>query len=182
MQRQMNVSFVARIDDKRLRDQGIDDRIGDARDINGARQTRRFRAEIGAHRLARRQPESEARGDDVIIEIVGALLVLRRIDDAEARGDAEQIEVPDEGRGVRLQPIVEIEEFDLERLAVRQKQARILPLAARREEQIVGLAQQRAVLPRSVGHRRYIGLVEDGRQHLLAEGLEDLQLFRRRLS
>jgi len=45
------------------------------------------------HALARRQAEAEARGHDVIVEIVEAPLILRRIDNAVARFDAEKLQV-----------------------------------------------------------------------------------------
>ena len=62
---------------------------------------------------------------------------------------------------MRLEPRFIIEKFDLERLAVRQQQVRALALAAGREKKAVRLAQQRAILARTIRHRRQIGRPED---------------------
>ncbi len=126
------------------------------------------------------QPEAETRGDDVVIEIIRPLFELCRIDDAEARGDAEQIEIADKGRSVRFERIVEIEKLDLKRFAVRQQQVVAVAFAARSDEQIIGFAQQRAILARAIrdgGHRH---LAEDGRRQFSLERRENGEFFRRR--
>ena len=61
---------------------------------------------------------------------------------------------------VRLQRAGEVEELDLERLAIRQAQDVAVALAAGFAQQGVGPAQQSAVLSGAVGDRRNVGLAE----------------------
>src|SRR5436190_16697113 len=71
------------------------------------------------------------------------------------------------------------QKFDPEHLAVRQKPLAVLDDEAGIEQQLRGLAQQRAVLSRSVGHRRHKRWAEYLVRHLAAKRLEQLQFFGR---
>ena len=128
------------------------------------------------HAVAARLTMSKSKSSD-------AALVLRGVHDAEARLDAEQLQILDERPRVRLQRAGEIEELDLERLAVRQPQHVALALAA-------GLAQQ-ARRPGAAALRSCpepsetggtIGLAEHLVRELAAERLQQRELLGRGLA
>ena len=126
-----------------LVDQRIDGRIGDPGDVARARALRGLRSRTRCRRLSpgvgrRRAPSAR----HVEIEIVHAALVLGRIDDARAGLDAEPLQVRLERLRVRLQRCLEVEELDLERLAVRQLEDAALALAAGLAQELVGAAQE----------------------------------------
>ena len=125
----------------------VHSRIGDAGKITRGVLLRGVRRKDGPKVNARRKRAARRRGHHVEIKRVGAALVLRGINDAISRLDAELAEVLDERQRVRLERAVAVEEFDVERLAVRQIHRRTVALAARREQEVVGLLEQLAVGP-----------------------------------
>ena len=79
---------------------------------------------------------------------------------------------------VRLERGLEIEKLDDEGLPVRVFQHAAVPLASGLAQEFVRAAQQLPVLPGSVGDRREHGFSEDRGGKLVAERLEQCQLFR----
>ena len=78
--------------------------------------------------------------------------------------------------------LVAVKKLDCQGLAVWQPQRRPFPLAARREQKIVGLLEQGAIAARTVADRGRVSIVEDGRVKFVAERLEELEFVRPRLA
>ena len=116
----------------------------------------RLRREERPHAVARRRRHAEAFDRDVEIEIVDAGAVLHGIDQPQRRLDAERAEILDEGRVMRLQRRF----VDAETRCVSGSpfgSTRLPSLIAQPAslQQLRRLAQQRAILTRTVGHRRH---------------------------
>ena len=131
--------------------------------------------------VARRRRHAEALDGHVEIEIFHAGAVLHGIDQPQAGVDPERPRFLMIGRVMRLERRLIEQEFDREGLAVRQHPLAVLdrrsPASASSCER---LAQQRAVLSRTIRHRRHERLTEYLVRHLAAKRLEQLELFRRR--
>ena len=136
----------------------------------------------GRSAVAGRRRQAEALDGHVEIEVVDARAVLHRIDQPQRRSMPS---VPrflmkgmwcgwNDGSSSR-NSIVKRSPFGISRLPSLIDVARLL-------QQLRGLAQQRAVLARAVGHRRHERLAEHLVRHLAAERLEQRKFFRRRLA
>src|SRR5579863_2758704 len=163
-------------------DQRIDRRIGNAGEVVRALERRRLRGKERAQRIARRRGEAEPVDGDVEIEAVAAGAVLYRIDDAQARLDAEDAEILDERRVMRLEGRLVNQELDGHGLAARQNELAVLDRATGLLDELRGLAQQRAILAGAVGDRRLVRLAEDLLRQVGAERLEQSKLRRVRHS
>jgi hypothetical protein len=103
---------------------------------------------------------------------------LHGIDHPHRGLDAENAEVLQERRVVRLERRLVEQEFDSEDIAIRQQPLAVLNDAAGGIEQLRRLAQEAPVLARPVGHRRHKGFAEHLVGHLATERLEQLEFFR----
>src|SRR5690606_27932967 len=108
-----------------LLDQGVDRGIGDAGKIAASFRPGEFRAPIGAHLDAGREPHRIALNDEVEVVFLESVLKLRRVDKPRLRGDAEELEVLDIGPLDALEDGVVAQKLDAEYLAFR-----VPPLAA----------------------------------------------------
>ena len=105
---------------------------------------------------------------------------LHRIDQAYAGLDPELAEILDEGGVVRLKRRLVDQKLDGENLAVRQPPLAVLDLEPRLLQQLLRPAQQRAILPRTIRHRRHEGFAEHLFRHPSAIRLKQCKLGRRR--
>src|ERR1700730_10302429 len=153
-------------------DQRVDDRIGYAAHVLRSLHGGRPRGKKRPQRITRYAGEAEALHNDIEIEIVHAVAVLHRVDNSHTGLNAQDPEILDEGVVMRQRNGIIDEEFEGEyftlwrhALAVPDDVSRLLQERAR-------LAQQGAVLARSIGYRRHIGLPEHFVSDLAAKRFE----------
>ncbi len=161
----------------------IDHRVGDSREIERARQLGGLRGHVGTQRVARRGGEIEA------LRWSGRNRIrprrLRNCTGSTMRSVASMPIVCrflmngmwcgwNEGSSSR-NSAGSGSPFGVDALAVLERVAGL-------REQLHGLAQHAAILPRAVRHRRHVRLAEHLVRHLAAERLQQLKLLRRRLA
>ena len=171
--------LFARVGGNDLLDQRVHDRILDAGQIVRALGVGSLRREERPHAVARRRRQRETLHGHVEIEILQPGAILHGIDQTERRLDAEHGEILDVRPVMRLDRRLVDQKLDLEDVAVRQPALAVLDRKPGLLQQLRGLAQQRAVLPRPVRDRRHEGLAEHLVRHLAAERLEQLHLLGR---